>query len=100
MRLHRGHLLFRDEHLNRLFAGARALDLDIGMHRTTLAATLDQTCRANGMDEGVHLRLMVTRAVKRTPSQDPRTTIGPATVVIVAESRCHRRHSPTPAWDC
>lgn len=85
MRLHNSQLLFRDEHLDRLFLGARAIDLDIGMDRATLAAALAETCRANGMHDGVHLRLMVTRGVKRTPSQDPRATIGPATVVIVAE---------------
>jgi branched-chain amino acid aminotransferase len=85
MRLHNGQLLFRDEHLDRLLLGARAIDLDIGMDRAALAAALAETCQANGMHDGVHLRLMVTRGVKRTPSQDPRATIGPATVVIVAE---------------
>ncbi len=85
MRLHGGRLLFRDEHLDRLFLGARAIDLDVGMDRAALAAALAETCQANGMHDGVHLRLMVTRGLKRTPSQDPRATIGPATVVIVAE---------------
>lgn len=85
MRLHGGHLLFRDEHLDRLFLGARAIDLDVGMDRAALAAALAETCQANGMHDGVHLRLMVTRGLKRTLSQDPRATIGPATVVIVAE---------------
>ena len=85
LRLHGGRLLFRDEHLDRLFLGARAIDLDIGMDRAALAAALAETCQANGMHDGVHLRLMVTRGLKRTPSQDPRATIGPATVVIVAE---------------
>ena len=84
-RLHKGRLLFAEEHLDRLFAGARAIDLDIGITRVEIAAALQETCRANGMEDGVHLRLMVTRGVKRTPSQDPRATIGPATVVIVAE---------------
>lgn len=85
MRLHGGHLLFRDEHLDRLFLRARAIDLDVGMDRVALAAALAETCQANGMHDGVHLRLMVTRGLKRTLSQDPRATIGPATVVIVAE---------------
>jgi branched-chain amino acid aminotransferase len=35
--------------------------------------------------DGVHVRLMVSRGVKRTPYQDPRVTVGPATVVIIAE---------------
>jgi branched-chain amino acid aminotransferase len=80
-------LLFVDDHLDRLFAGARAIDLDIGMTRAELLAALETTCRANDMQDGVHIRLMVTRGMKRTPSQDPRQAVGPATVVIVAEHK-------------
>jgi branched-chain amino acid aminotransferase len=39
------------------------------------------------MVDGVHVRLMVTRGVKSTPYQDPRVTVGPATVVIIAEHK-------------
>lgn len=85
LRLHRGRLLFLREHLARLFAGARAIDLDVAMSPAEVEAALHETVRANAMDDGAHLRLMVTRGPKSTPSQDPRTTIGPATVVIVAE---------------
>jgi branched-chain amino acid aminotransferase len=79
--------LFVDDHLDRLFAGARAIDLDIGMTRAELLAALETTCRANDMHDGVHIRLMVTRGLKRTPSQDPRQAVGPATVVIIAEHK-------------
>ena len=44
-----------------------------------------QTLEKNGMQDGAHLRLMVTRGMKKTPNQDPRFVIGKATVVIVAE---------------
>ena len=84
MRLHNGHLLFRDEQLERLFLGARAIDLDIGMDRAALAAALAETCQANDMYDGVHLRLMVTRGTKKTPSQDPRLVVGGPTIVIIA----------------
>ena len=40
---------------------------------------------ANQMEDGVHIRLMVTRGVKATPYQDPRVTISPATIVIIPE---------------
>src|SRR5579863_3741426 len=85
LRLIDDRLLFLDEHLDRLFAGARAIDLDVGMSRGELVAALEATCRAYGMHDGVCIRRMVTRGMKRTPSQDPRQTIGAATVVIVAE---------------
>jgi len=85
LRLHKGGLCFLDRHLDRLYAGASAIDLDIGMTRAELTEALWTTLRANGMQDGVHIRLMVTRGLKKAPNQDPRHAIGPATVVIVAE---------------
>jgi branched-chain amino acid aminotransferase len=61
--------------------------LDIGLGRDALVQAIYATLRANDMTDGVHVRLMVTRGVKRTPYQDPRATIGPATVVIIAEHK-------------
>jgi branched-chain amino acid aminotransferase len=87
LRLHRCHLLFLDEHLDRLFAGARAIDLQISLSRAELAAALQQTCEANAMHDGVHIRLMVTRGPTKTPSQDPRQSLGRPTVVIIAEHK-------------
>jgi len=81
-----GHPVFLDAHLDRLIEGAKAILLDIGLSREALTQALYDTLAANGtVGDGVHIRLMVTRGVKRTPYQDPRVTIGPATVVIIAE---------------
>ena len=91
LRLVRGAWLFLDRHLDRLFAGARAIDLDIGLDRAGIVAALEATRQANAMHDGVHARLMVTRGLKRTPSQDPRQAVGPATIVIIAE---HKLPSP------
>jgi branched-chain amino acid aminotransferase len=85
LRLHRGALLFLDAHLDRLFQGAKALALDIGLDRAGLKDALRQTLEANGMTDGVHVRLMVTRGLKATVSQDPRNALGRATIAIVAE---------------
>ncbi|MBP0575778.1 hypothetical protein J8J27_34175, partial [Mycobacterium tuberculosis] len=78
-------------HLARLYAGARSIDLDIGMSRDDLLGALELTATANKMTDGVHIRLMVTRGLKKTPNQDPRHTISKATIVIVAE---HKVPSP------
>jgi branched-chain amino acid aminotransferase len=80
-----GHPAFLDAHLDRLYEGAKAIALDIGMDRRELVAAIDATLRGNQMHDGVHLRLMVTRGLKRTPYQDPRACIGTATVVIIPE---------------
>jgi branched-chain amino acid aminotransferase len=55
------------------------------MSREQLAQAVEATLAANDMTDGVHLRLMVTRGIKRTPYQDPRVNVGPATVVIIPE---------------
>lgn len=85
LRLHRGRLAFLDRHLDRLYEGAKTLDIDIGVDRDRLTRALYETVGANGMSDQVHVRVMVTRGLKSTPYQDPRMTVGPATVVIVAE---------------
>ncbi|HLM62865.1 MAG TPA: aminotransferase class IV [Acidimicrobiales bacterium] len=85
LRVHGGHPAFLDRHLDRLFEGSKAIALDIGFSRQDLRSAIYETLRANGMTEGVHVRLMVTRGLKRTPYQDPRMTVGPATIVIVPE---------------
>jgi branched-chain amino acid aminotransferase len=96
LRVQGGHPAFLDAHLDRLFEGAKALVLDIGLSREELTAALYATLRANEMTDGVHIRLMVTRGVKSTPYQDPRVTIGPATVVVIAE---HKQPMPATVTD-
>jgi branched-chain amino acid aminotransferase len=85
LRVHDGGLPFLDLHLDRLYEGAKTIDMDIGLTRAELIQRLVDTLRANNMREGVHIRLMVTRGLKATPYQDPRVTVGPATVVIIPE---------------
>ena len=87
LRVGDGHPAFLDAHLDRLFEGAKAIALDIGLDRTALERAIHDTLAANDMRDGAHLRLMVTRGVKRTPYQDPRASVGPATVVIIAEHK-------------
>ena len=87
LRVSGGHPAFLDRHLDRLQEGARAILLDPGMTRAEITDAIYATLRANDMSDGVHVRLMVTRGLKSTPYQDPRVTIGPATVVIVAEHK-------------
>lgn len=84
-RLHKGTVLFADEHLDRLFAGARAIALDPGLSRKQLLEAIRTTLDANGMHHGVHVRLMLTRGEKRAANQDPRNALGRPTLVIIAE---------------
>ena len=92
MRVHGGTIPFLEQHLKRLWEGAKALDLDLGFSQADLTARLYDTLTANDMEEHVHIRLMVSRGIKSTPYQDPAVTISPPTVVIIPEYK-----SPDPS---
>jgi branched-chain amino acid aminotransferase len=95
IRLHHGEFAFLDRHMDRLFTGAKAIDLDIGT-REEIEAALRLTVDQNGMDDHVHVRLMITRGDKKTPSQHPSNVIGGPNMVIIAE---HKLADPTVATE-
>ena len=67
------------------FKGMKTLDFAPDFSREELAARIYRLLAANGMSDGVHIRLMVSRGIKATPYQDPRVTVTPPTVVIIPE---------------
>lgn len=85
LRLHEGVFVFLEEHLDRLFAGAKMAFMDIQKNREELTHMLHEVVAVNHMEDGVHVRLMVTRGNKKTPSQDPRLTVTPPNIVIIPE---------------
>lgn len=88
LRLHNGRWAFIDQHINRLFEAAKAIDLDIGMDRDGIIAALVRTQKANEMHSDAHARLMVTRGVKSRPFQHPDLSrSGPTIVIIMEHSR-------------
>ena len=87
LRLHNGKFAFLDKHLDRLFAGAAAIHLDIGLNRDELINALHETVEINEMTDGAHVRLMITRGDKKTPSQHPSNVVGGPNIVIIAEHK-------------
>ena len=88
LRLYNGRWAFLDEHLDRLFEAAKAIDLDIGRARAGVIDALEETRAANGMNGDAHARLMVTRGVKLRPFQHPSLSrSGPTFVIIMEHSR-------------
>ena len=87
LRLHNGKIAFLDKHLDRLFAGASAIHLDIGLNKQELINALLETVEINGMTDDVHIRVMITRGNKKTPSQHPSNVIGGPNIVIIAEHK-------------
>lgn len=91
LRLHKGVLVFLNDHFNRLWKGAKAIGMDLKMSREELTKAIFDVLKANDMNDHVHIRVMITRGIKKTPSQDPRLTISSPNVVIIAE---HKKASP------
>jgi branched-chain amino acid aminotransferase len=85
LRVKDGGVAFLPEHLQRLYAGAKTIDMDIGLTPDQLTQRLFECLKANKMRDGAHVRLMVTRGVKKTPYQAPRFTVTAPTVVMIAE---------------
>ena len=71
IRLYNNTWAFLDDHLDRLFAAAKAVDIDIGLNREQLISAIVDTQTANGMTNDAHARLMVTRGIKARPFQHP-----------------------------
>jgi branched-chain amino acid aminotransferase len=87
LRVHQGRIAFLDQHLDRLWEGAKAIFMDIGVTRAELERRLYETIDANRMADGCHIRLIVSRGIRATPYQDPRVIVSPATIVIIAEHK-------------
>jgi branched-chain amino acid aminotransferase len=88
IRLYNGRWSFIDEHIDRLFEAAKAIDLDIARSRDDVISAVLETQNANGMVTDAHCRLMVTRGVKTRPFQHPRLSQqGPTMVIIMEHSR-------------
>jgi branched-chain amino acid aminotransferase len=88
LRLYDGKWAFLDDHIDRLFEAAKAIDLDIGLDRQGVISALLETQKANGMTTDAHARLMVTRGVKTRPFQHPSLSRqGPTFVIIMEHSK-------------
>ncbi len=88
LRLYDGTWAFMDEHLDRLFEAAKAIDLDIGLDRAAVRQAIVDTQAANDMTTDAHARLMVTRGVKTRPFQHPSLSrSGPTVTIIMEHSR-------------
>jgi branched-chain amino acid aminotransferase len=83
-----GRRIFRlDEHLARLRRSARALAFDSVPSDEEITHEIRRTLQANGMTDGVHIRLTLTRGVKITSGMDPRLNQSGPTLIVLAEHK-------------
>ncbi|MFT5868218.1 MAG: branched-chain amino acid aminotransferase [Paracoccaceae bacterium] len=85
LRLYNGAWAFLDDHMDRLFEAARAIDLEIGLDRAGVINALEQTRLANQMHTDAHARLMITRGIKIRPFQHPALSVSGPTIAIIME---------------
>ena len=91
LRLHKGVLVFLDLHLKRLWQTAKSAHIHLPFSKEELTNHIWNTIQSNQMYDDVHVRVMITSGIKKTPSQDPRLTINGPNIVIIAE---HKKASP------
>ena len=85
IRLYNGSLIHIDKHIDRLYNGAKAIEMDIQLSKKDMHSAIRATIEKNAMLSDVHIRLIVSRGIKKTPYQDPKVTIGEPTIVIIPE---------------
>jgi branched-chain amino acid aminotransferase len=93
LRLHHGKLVFLEDHLIRLWQSAATVGMQLPFTKEELTNKVWAVLNANKMTDGVHVRIMVTRGIKKTPSQDPRLTISGPNVVIIPEFKAASKSS-------
>jgi branched-chain amino acid aminotransferase len=87
LRLYGGRIFRLDEHLARLRRSARALAFDSVPSDEEITHEIRRTLQANGMTDGVHIRLTLTRGVKITSGMDPRLNQSGPTLIVLAEHK-------------
>jgi branched-chain amino acid aminotransferase len=85
IRLHKSKLVFIEDHLDRLYASAKGISLNIGYTKQDISNEIKKVLDKNNMDDNVHIRLIISRGDKITPYQNPNANVGPINLVIIPE---------------
>jgi branched-chain amino acid aminotransferase group I len=85
LRVYDGKVFKLGAHLDRLFASAHALAFERLPSRDEVRRALFDCLRANGMRDGAHVRLTLTRGEKITSGMSPRWNRGPCTLIVLPE---------------
>jgi branched-chain amino acid aminotransferase len=87
LRVYAGRIFRLRQHLDRLRASAQALAFQTIPSAEAIASEIRRTLEANGMTDGVHIRLTLTRGVKVTSGMDPRLNQSGPTLIVLAEHK-------------
>jgi len=87
LRLYGGRIFRLNAHLDRLRSSALALAFARIPSHEEITAEIEKTLATNGMHDGVHIRLTLTRGVKFTSGMDPRLNQQGPTLIVLAEHK-------------
>ena len=85
IRLHNNKLIHLEDHIDRLFVGAKSIAMEIHLSKEEIINAIWSTLKENNMRSDTHIRLIVSRGIKSTPYQHPKVTISTPTIVIIPE---------------
>ena len=85
IRLLNGNLVFIDQHMQRLYNGAKELSINIDIEPEGIIKIINKLLELNQMFTGVHIRIIISRGLKKTPYQHPNVNIGGCSIVIIPE---------------
>ena len=85
IRLHKKQLVFIEDHINRIFASAQGISLEIPLSKEDIIFEINKVLLANKMEDDIHIRFIITRGDKITPYQNPNANVGPINFVIIPE---------------
>ena len=85
IRLHKSKLVFIQDHLDRLYASAKGISLDIPYSKKEAINEFNKVLDKNKMKDNIHIRLVISRGDKITPYQNPNANVGPINLVIIPE---------------
>ena len=92
IRLHKSKLVFIEDHLERLYESAKGISLDISYSKKDIIEEINKVLVKNGMEDNIHIRLVLSRGNKITPYQNPNANVGPINMVIIPE---HKKTNPS-----
>ncbi len=91
IRVHKSKLVFIENHLDRLYASAQGISLNIPFSREDIVKEINKVLNKNKMKDDIHIRLVISRGNKITPYQNPNANEGPINFVIIPE---HKKTDP------
>jgi branched-chain amino acid aminotransferase group I len=85
LRVYGGRIFQLDAHLDRLFASAKALAFEQVPARAAVKTAIFETLKKNGMRDGAHIRLTLTRGEKVTSGMSPKFNRSGPCLIVLAE---------------